>query len=176
MNEQERGREYLADVLGISPAELEESLRGIVFPAYRRAGVELFEQLARLERGPRPDLVLRDDVVSDHGTGPAVDVGPDGWQWWKSLRAQQPAVQPLPVHLLPGRDQIRYAETVVEAMRARFGPWRPAEPPMLEHGSPVRQARLTALAAPEPWAAPYRAVQDVQAALRAARARQARSG
>lgn len=105
MNEQERGREYLADLLG-------ESVPRATWPDE--------------SRGPRPDVVL----VSDHATGTAFDIGPEHWQWWKSLRAAEPAVRPVPVDLLPGRDQIRYAEAVVEAMRARFGPWWPAEPPM----------------------------------------------
>lgn len=126
MTDKERlGREYLADLLGVSPAELEETLNAGRWPEYRRPFAEAVRQLERAERlhrGPRPDRILVDDLVSDHGTGRALDVDATSpaaqpWQWWKSLRAQPQGVGLLPPELLP--DRIRYAPAVEHGRHER---------------------------------------------------------
>lgn len=117
MNEQERGREYLADLLGESvpratwPDGLHKQLEAFLeaapdlLPPTHPGGPRSRRLLE--SRGPRPDVVLVDDVVSD--------LPP--WQWWKSLRAQPHGVGMLPPNLLP--DRIRYAPQVEHGRHER---------------------------------------------------------
>lgn len=134
MNEQQ-GREYLADVLGVPLPVIAAALRGLQWQEARRvdpalleqqtAVLEQYEQQRRVSlawwrqhstRGHQADRVIVDDAVgwdpSDHGTGWALDVSdsPAARDWYRELVSTPPVGRELPPDLLP--DRIRYAPEV----------------------------------------------------------------